>query len=921
MSQACPHEELPAPESRWRPLALLGPVLAVFLLGLTFLFWQAAEREAGAKRRQEFTASADRIVDSLKDRMAAFELVLRGVKGYHDGSDSIDRNEFRAYVEALRLPETRPGLQGVAYALNLPADQLDAHMAQMRERGFSSYTVHPPGVRARYTPITHIEPQSTDNLKALGFDISTVPAAREALDRARDTGQLALTSRLRLQQDIGRNSVSGLVMYLPIYQKDADLDSVEGRRRGMVGWVSAPFRMPDLLQGMAQQLDADIDLAIYDGNPQAGGSLLHGNTNLPTAPQGASHGLRTTQQMHLGGRTWTLVMQPLPAFERRFDDTDNGLFAAMGAALSLLVGGLIWVMATGRERAVGLAHRMTQALRSTRDDLESTLNAIPDLLFEVGLDGRIYHYRSARSELLAAPPEVFLGRTMDEFVPPESVAGLRAALQAAHDTGYSIGHQYRLELGHQTHWFELSIARKESATPGQELRFIALSRDITERKLAEARTHQLAYFDALTGLPNRRMLLDRLEHALVSARNSGQVGALLYIDLDNFKQINDARGHPIGDVLLQQVAQRLSQLLRPGDTVARIGGDEFVLLVNDIATDMESAGRRALLAAEAVRTALEAPYTIDTHLYSSTGSIGITLFPKRGEAVEDLLREADTAMYRAKDLGRNRIRFYEADMQADVQERLALEQDLKKAGADGQLTAFVQSQVDASGTVIGGELLMRWNHPVRGSVPPSRFIPVAESSGLILRMGDWMIRQACETLARLHAVGQDLSISVNVSERQFRQDDFVERVRDMLAQTGAPAAQLILEVTESLLIENLDDTIARMTELGRLGVRFSIDDFGTGYSSLAYLKRLPLYELKIDKSFVQDTPDDPSDTAIVQSIISVARHLKLRVVAEGVETRAQADFLVASHCDCLQGYLFSRPEPLQGWLARQLGKG
>jgi EAL domain-containing protein (putative c-di-GMP-specific phosphodiesterase class I) len=278
-------------------------------------------------------------------------------------------------------------------------------------------------------------------------------------------------------------------------------------------------------------------------------------------------------------------------------------------------------------------------------------------------------------------------------------------------------------------------------------------------------------------------------------------------------------------------------------------------------------------------------------------------------------------MYRAKELGRNRILFYEADMQADVQERLALEQDLKKASAEGQLAAFVQSQVDASGTVIGGELLMRWNHPVRGNVPPSRFIPVAESAGLILRMGDWMILQACETRARLHAAGQDLSSSVNVSARQFRQDDFVERVRGMLAQTGAPAVQLILEVTESLLIENLDGTIARMTELGRRGVRFSIDDFGTVYSSLAYLKRLPLYEMIIDKSFVQDTPDDPSDTAIVQSIISVARHLKLRVVAEGVETRAQADFLVTSQCDCLQGYLFSRPEPLQGWLARQLGEG
>lgn len=305
-------------------------------------------------------------------------------------------------------------------------------------------------------------------------------------------------------------------------------------------------------------------------------------------------------------------------------------------------------------------------------------------------------------------------------------------------------------------------------------------------------------------------------------------------------------------------------------------------------------------------------------MYDSTASIGITLFPKRGEAVEDLLREADTAMYRAKDLGRNRISFYEAAMQADVQERLALEQDLKKAHAEGQLAVHVQAQVDGVGVVTGAELLMRWTHPVRGSVPPSRFIPVAESSGLILRMGDWMLQQACEALARMQAAGCVVSLSVNVSQRQFRQEDFVGRVQELLAQTGAPPEHLILEVTESLLIENLDDTIARMTELVHMGVRFSIDDFGTGYSSLAYLKKLPLFELKIDKSFVQDTPDDPNDTAIVESILSVARHLKLRVVAEGVETRAQADFLVASQCDCLQGYLFGRPEPLEPWVERRL---
>ena len=890
-------------------------LLALVLLGFTVLYWMGEVQEARSRRSQTFVAAVDRIAYSLRERMDTFEIVLRGVKGYYDGSVSIDRAEFHAYVKALRLQVNLAGLQGVAYVLRLPANGLQAHMQEMRAKGFTMYGVHPEGQRAQYTPISHIEPLTPDNLKALGFDVSTMPVARDALERARDTGELALTSALALRQDIGKPSSIGLVMYLPIYAVGSEVDSEEGRRAGIVGWVSAPFRMGELLQGMARQLDADIDLAIYDGEHLTAEKLLYRRGGE------VSSDLRELRQVQFGGRIWTLAMQPLAAFESLFDDRGQHLNAFLGLVLSLLVGGMTWVLATGRERAVALAHDMTQALRGTRDDLEGTLNAIPDLLFELDADGRILHFRSARSGLLAVAPERFLGQRLTELVPPESAAGCRVALEAARHTGYSAGHQYWLELGQHTHWFELSIARKESTLAGQGQRFIALSRDITERKQAEARTHQLAYFDALTGLPNRRMLLDRLEHGLAMAHRSGRVGALLFIDLDNFKQINDARGHSLGDAVLVQVAQRLTQLLRPDDTVARLGGDEFVVLVNDIAADIESAGRSALLLGEELRTALEAPFAIDTHLYDSAASIGITLFPKRDEAVEDLLREADTAMYRAKDLGRNRISFYEAAMQADVQERLALEQDLKKAQAEGQLSVYVQSQVDGAGLVTGAELLMRWNHPVRGNVPPSRFIPVAESSGLILRMGDWMLQQACEALARLKAMGCVVSLSVNVSQRQFRQENFVERIQELLAQTGAPAEHLILEVTESLLIENLDDTIARMTELVRMGVRFSIDDFGTGYSSLAYLKRLPLYELKIDKSFVQDTPDDPNDTAIVESILSVSRHLKLRVVAEGVETRAQADFLVASHCDCLQGYLFSRPEPLGPWMARRIADG
>jgi len=500
---------------------------------------------------------------------------------------------------------------------------------------------------------------------------------------------------------------------------------------------------------------------------------------------------------------------------------------------------------------------------------------------------------------------------------PDDVEAVAASIVASADTLQPWHHEYRVVLPQQGERWRQGDAQPERLPDGGVL-WHGFITDITQRKQAEENTHRLAYFDALTGLPNRRLLLDRIGHALAAARRSGRIGALLFIDLDNFKQINDARGHSVGDQLLKQVAERLSRLLRSEDSVARLGGDEFVVLLGNLGGDIEAGARHAMAVADKVREVLDSPYEIGGALYSSTGSLGITLFPKCQECVDDLLREADTAMYRAKSAGRNRIAFFETGMQAEVEERLALEQDLQEGVAAGQFHVHVQPQFDADGSEAGAELLLRWQHPQRGNVSPVAFIPIAEESGLILPLGAFVIRQACEALARLHAAGRPLSLSVNVSPRQFRQENFVALVKETLASTGAPASGLLFEVTEGLLIENWEDTLARMNELVALGIRFSIDDFGTGYSSLAYLRRLPLYELKIDRSFVRDTPHDANDTAIVEAILSVARHLKLRVVAEGVETQAQADFLVASRCDALQGFLFARPQPLAGWLARHL---
>jgi diguanylate cyclase (GGDEF)-like protein len=432
------------------------------------------------------------------------------------------------------------------------------------------------------------------------------------------------------------------------------------------------------------------------------------------------------------------------------------------------------------------------------------------------------------------------------------------------------------------------------------------------RSLAEG--EQLAFYDPLTGLPNRRLLLDRLGGLLASSEREQVFSAVMFVDLDRFKTINDARGHATGDTLLKLAGERLSQLVRKSDTVARIGGDEFVVLLAHLAPDLAAAGNAAQLVAQKVRAALARDFEIGGQWYACSASIGVTLLPKFGQSADDLLREADTAMYRAKGAGRNGIAYFEATMQAEVERRLTLERELAQAIEQERLHMVYQPQFDCQGRLHGAELLMRWERDDGSMVSPATFIPLAEEAGLIVPLGMWALRQACLAQQRMSTLGLSLPLSVNVSPDQFRQADFVQQVRGTLQEHGVEPALLILEVTEGLLVEKLEETVARMNELAAMGVRFSIDDFGTGYSSLAYLKRMPLYELKIDRSFIMDMPDDANDVVIVQAILAMASHMGMRVVAEGVETQAQADFLAAHGCHALQGYLLGRPAPLPALL-------
>jgi diguanylate cyclase (GGDEF)-like protein/PAS domain S-box-containing protein len=437
----------------------------------------------------------------------------------------------------------------------------------------------------------------------------------------------------------------------------------------------------------------------------------------------------------------------------------------------------------------------------------------------------------------------------------------------------------------------------------------ATVRDITERKAAEKEIEHLAYYDLLTQLPNRRLLMDRLQQAMADSGRSGHRGALLFIDLDNFKILNDTCGHDVGDQLLIEVASLLGICVRDGDTVSRLGGDEFVVMLKDLGENPQEAAAQVKGVGEKILSALNKSFTIAARVHHSTASIGVILFLGPENSVDELLKQADIAMYQAKSAGRNTLRFFDPDMQAALAARAELETSLRLAIQEQQFVLHFQPQVDNLRGIIGAEALVRWQHPERGMVSPAQFIPLAEETGLILPIGQWVLEDAC---ARLKAWAGDprsreLHLSVNVSARQFHQEDFVDQVRRALENSGAPANRLKLELTESVVLDNVKDTIEKMQVLRQFGVGFSMDDFGTGYSSLSYLTRLPLDQLKIDQSFVRNLPGNANDALVVQAILTLAQSLGLAVIAEGVETEAQRQFLDQHGCPIFQGYLFSKP--------------
>jgi len=550
---------------------------------------------------------------------------------------------------------------------------------------------------------------------------------------------------------------------------------------------------------------------------------------------------------------------------------------------------------------------LERALTDLRDQAE-LLDKAQDAIVVQDMQGRIVYWNMGAERLYGwTSPEV-IGRLFADVV-PDAPANAATSDPPALTRGDWSGElaQCRRDGSALVVQSRRTLVNAENGTPRS---ILAINTDITERKAAEAAIEHLAFYDVLTELPNRRLLRKRLDDALARSLRDGPVGALLFIDLDDFKTLNDTLGHDVGDVLLQQVARRLRACVRRGDTVARLGGDEFVVMLEDLGDDLELAAEEARVAGERVIEAFLPPYSVGGRLHDASVSVGITMFAGSVDAcdtAEEVLKRADLAMYCAKSRGRNLLCFFDPVMETLVAARAALQSDLRRALKERQFELHYQPQLDRNGSVIGAEALLRWPHPERGLVPPTEFIALAEESGLIVELGRWALETACAQLAAWASSPQlrNCTIAVNVSMRQFCDPQFVCIVTDVLRASGADPSKLKLELTESSVMENPDDTIVKMFVLRECGVGFSLDDFGTGYSSLSHLKQLPLDQVKIDRTFVSDVLTDSRDASIARAIVALGRSLDLAIVAEGVETEGQRQFLEREGCDAFQGYLFS----------------
>lgn len=893
---------------------ILPLVVLAITLGLTYVLWQDARKNSVQALKTEFVYQALEAAERVNQRMRDYDQMLRGFRGLFKASEQVNRDEFHEYYVALNTPERYKGVQALALIKHVPEAEKEQHILETQQQGFTSYQIWPSGSRKFYAPVVFIEPFDSVNQRAFGFDIASDAVRFAAMEVARDTNSTIISKKISLVQSDKRDSSTSLLLLLPIYQNGAPLATVESRRSSLVGWVDAVLRMESLMAGVLGVGDPEIDIEIFDGSQLTSEALLYDKDKF-LRNERHTQLFQTTQQLSIAGRTWTMRISSLPAFESRLDTSKAKSVALAGLALSLILTVMTWILVHGRARSMQNAKMLGQELHA-REMAEESLK-LASMVYEHSSEGILV--TNADNRIIAVNP-AFTRLTGYEL---DDVAGKDPSFFSSGRHGKQFYEAMWQEIEKTGHWQgEVWDRHKNGADhakyltintiyneDGSVYRRVALFMDISEKKESEELIWRQANFDPLTQLPNRSMFHNRLSQEINRAQRHKTLFALLFIDLDLFKEINDTLGHHVGDLLLVDAAKRISACVRKSDLVARLGGDEFTVILSDL-TDSEGVGR----VAEKILRSLAAPYELGDEVVYVTGSMGITLYPQDAEEPEGLLKNADQAMYVAKNLGRNQIGYFTQALQESAKTRLRMINDMREAISHNQFIVHYQPIVDlASGAIHKAEALIRWQHPKRGLIPPNEFIALAEETGLITDIGDWIFRESARQAKRFRELYHPaFKISVNKSPKQFRDGGTtISGWFEYLKELNLPGEAISIEITEGLLLNAVSDVTDKLGLFRQGGIQIAIDDFGTGYSSLSYLKRFDIDYLKIDQSFIHDIEFDPNDLALTRAIILMAHALGLKVIAEGVETAAQLALLKSADCDFAQGYFFSKPLPLE----------
>ena len=866
--------------------------------------------------QDKFNEEAGQIQHFIAQRVSSLETVLISLAGLHHSSDDLNIAEFGGFTQ--EILSAYPYIDAIIRADQVNMGNIESYIDRMIETGFVGFKLknfdseyQSPLPLNEYLPISFIEPLTPVSAQIIGYDLSSAKTAVHAIDSSITTGSIFSSGPMQLKA----TDKPFFLVFKAIYLGRYPPATPHERRDMLSGLVAIQIKPETFFSGIPLN-NHQLSISVTDSRGQTVSLSEQADENKPAWFNNIKT-LTSLQEVEAYGQLLTITLN------RSIDIDAINIWKLSTTLIFTLAVILLSLGIYGVKRVAASREEQSDiALFEEGERFAQVVNTAFDAVITTDDKGIVLSWNKKAEKIFGIESKQAEGQILLPLIlAPDSIQQHGESIsQSLHDNTLKET-SYQIELTGKYidgRGFPLELSISKSVV-GDKIIHSVFARDISERKEAENRIRQLAYYDSLTKLPNRQSFKIQTEQAIKLAIRNKRMGAILFIDLDEFKRINDTLGHDFGDLLIRRVGQRLLDQIRDNDTVshttsegmpsqnvARLGGDEFTILLTEIKHIDD-----ASIVAQRIQQSIDGAFDLKGHEVYVTPSIGIAVFPNDGKDVDELLKNADTAMYHAKAVGKNNFQFYSEQMGASAAEYLKLGAMLRKALSNNEMKLYYQPQISATtGKIAGAEALLRWEQTELGMISPAEFIPLAEDTGMILDIGDWVLRQACQDNADWQNAGYTpIRVAINLSGLQFIQKDLPLKVKQALETAGLAPEYLEMEITESIIMRNIDETISTLQSFRDMNLGISVDDFGTGYSSLSYLKKFPLETLKIDRSFVTDIPDDIDDVKITSAILAMARSLNLKVVAEGVETEAQARFLMQHHCDLLQGFLYSKPLP------------